>query len=91
MPSEKEFLAQIAANQGIIYKLVGLYADSDEDRKDLYQEILLQAWRAYGSFRGEAKFSTWLYRVSLNTILTSQRKRQLTDYREEIAETAAIE
>lgn len=91
MPSEKEFLAQIAANQGIIYKLVGLYADSDEDRKDLYQEILLQAWRAYGSFRGEAKFSTWLYRVSLNTILTSQRKRQLTDYREELAETAAVE
>jgi RNA polymerase sigma-70 factor (ECF subfamily) len=53
---------------------VHLYATSEEDKKDLYQEILFQAWKTYASFRGEAKFSTWLYRLLLNTIFTFQRK-----------------
>jgi RNA polymerase sigma factor (sigma-70 family) len=66
----------VRENQGIIYKLVGLYAQDAEEKKDLYQEILLQTWKAYPGFRGEAKFSTWLYRVSLNTIFSHQRKEK---------------
>jgi len=72
--SETAFLEQIRSNQGIIYKLVGLYATNADEKKDLYQEVLLQTWKAWPSFRGEAKFSTWLYRVCLNTILTQKRK-----------------
>jgi RNA polymerase sigma-70 factor (ECF subfamily) len=68
--SEKEFLSQLKEHQNIIYKLVHLYATSEEDKKDLYQEILFQAWKTFPSFRGEAKFSSWLYRLSLNTIFT---------------------
>jgi RNA polymerase sigma factor (sigma-70 family) len=82
MTKETEFLAQIQTNQGIIKKLVGLYANNEEERKDLYQEILFQAWKGFPSFRGDAKFSTWLYRISLNTILTSQRKINKVEYRE---------
>ena len=78
--SEKEFLSQLKEHQNIIYKLVHLYASSEEDKKDLYQEILFQAWKTYSSFRGEAKFSTWLYRLSLNTIFTIQRKTNRIDY-----------
>jgi RNA polymerase sigma-70 factor (ECF subfamily) len=78
--SEKEFLSQLKEHQNIIYKLVHLYATSDEDKKDLYQEIVLQAWKTYPSFRGEAKFSTWLYRLCLNTIFTIQRKTNKIDY-----------
>ncbi len=78
--SEKEFLEQVRQNQGIIYKLVSLYAADSEEKKDLYQEILLQAWKTYHQFRNDAKFSTWLYRVSLNTILTQKRKTQVVDY-----------
>lgn len=78
---EKEFLAQVKENQGIIYKLVALYAADAEEKKDLYQEILLQAWKSFSKFRNEAKFSTWLYRVSLNTILTQKRKTGLIDYK----------
>lgn len=74
----------VKANQGILYKLVGLYAADQEEKKDLYQEILLQAWRAWPAFRGEAKFSTWLYRISLNTILTQKRKPQRVDYKESL-------
>lgn len=45
-----------------------------EDEKDLYQEIMLQAWKSYKRFKGDSKFSTWLYRVSLNTVLSFRRK-----------------
>jgi RNA polymerase sigma-70 factor (ECF subfamily) len=82
--SQTEFLAQLRSNQGIIYKLVGLYASDREEKKDLYQEILLQAWKAWPSFRGEAKFSTWLYRISLNTIFTQQRKVSRIEYLESL-------
>ncbi len=78
--SEKEFLAQVKAHQGIIYKLVHLYAKTEEDKKDLYQEILLQAWKTYAAFRGEAKFSTWLYRLCLNTIFTINKKTDRIEY-----------
>ena len=78
--SEKEFLSQLKEHQNIIYKLVHLYATSEEDKKDLYQEILFQAWKTYSSFRREAKFSTWLYRLSLNTIFTIQRKTNKVEY-----------
>lgn len=78
--SEKEFLTQLKEHQNIIYKLVHLYANSDEDKKDLYQEIVLQAWKSYSSFRGEAKFSSWLYRLCLNCIFTIQQKTNRIEY-----------
>jgi len=78
--SEKEFLSQLKEHQHIIYKLVHLYANTEEDKKDLYQEIVLQAWKTFGAFRGEAKFSTWLYRLCLNTIFTIQRKTNRIEY-----------
>ena len=54
-----------------------LYANTAEDKKDLSQEIIAQAWRSYGNFEGKAKFSTWLYKVAINTAITSIRKRKL--------------
>lgn len=74
--SEAQFLEQVKQHQGIIYKLVALYASDAEEKKDLYQEVLLQAWKGWPSFRQESKFSTWLYRVCLNTIFTHKRKKQ---------------
>lgn len=71
---EQAFIKRIQHNEGIIHKLIGLHVDTEEDRKDLYQEILLQAWKSYPKFSGKASFSTWLYRISLNTIFTSKRK-----------------
>ncbi|RSK33091.1 RNA polymerase sigma factor [Hymenobacter metallilatus] len=69
--AEREFIQQIQAHQGLLNKLVYLYAEALEDRQDLHQEILLQAWKAYPQFRGTARFSTWLYRIGLNVALTS--------------------
>lgn len=72
--TEQEFIHHIQLHEGIIHKIVRLYCDDASDREDLTQEIQLQAWRAVGTFRGESRFSTWLYRVALNTALTYRRK-----------------
>lgn len=74
MSVEKRFLEEVKENEGIIHKVIGLYVDHPEDRRDLYQEILLQAWKSYKNFKGKSKFSTWLYKVSLNTVLSFKRK-----------------
>lgn len=71
---EKEFLQIITENQGIIHKVCSIYCDSEEDRRDLFQEILVQLWKSFSSFRNESKFSTWMYRVALNTAITSFKK-----------------
>lgn len=71
---EKEFIKIVSNNQGIIHKVCSIYCDSEEDRRDLFQEILAQLWRSYSGFRNESKFSTWMYRVALNTAITSFKK-----------------
>jgi len=74
--TEKSYLRKIEEHKGIILKVVNLYADDLEDRKDLYQEIILQSWSAYPRFEGNSKFSTWLYKISLNVALTFLNKRK---------------
>lgn len=76
----REFIAQVKQCHGLILKLIGLYAYSLNDRNDLYQEILLNAWKGLAGFRKEAKFSTWLYQVALNTIFTANRKAKPVSY-----------
>ncbi|MCS6929482.1 MAG: sigma-70 family RNA polymerase sigma factor [Saprospiraceae bacterium] len=74
LSAEQQFVQLVEANRGIVRKVARLYADTAEDRQDLEQEILYHAWRAFPGFRREAKFSTWLYRVSLNTALTFRKR-----------------
>ncbi|MDQ8005723.1 MAG: sigma-70 family RNA polymerase sigma factor [Pedobacter sp.] len=74
--SEIEFLELLSQNQGIIGKICSVYCNQREDYEDLFQEITYHAWKGYPSFRGEAKFSTWLYRIALNTAISSFRKRK---------------
>jgi RNA polymerase sigma-70 factor, ECF subfamily len=71
---EKEFLHIITENQGIIHKVCSIYCDLEEDRRDLFQEILAQLWKSFPSFRNESKVTTWMYRVALNTAITSFKK-----------------
>lgn len=71
---EKEFLHIITENQGIIHKVCSIYCDAEEDRRDLFQEILVQLWKSFPSFRRESKVTTWMYRVALNTAITSFKK-----------------
>lgn len=66
----------IQKHEGIIHKVIGLYVDVAEDKRDLYQEILLQGWRSFANFKGASAFSTWLYKVALNTVLTFRKKQK---------------
>jgi RNA polymerase sigma-70 factor, ECF subfamily len=71
---ESEFERLIKENELIIHKICTIYGVREADRQDLYQEIVLQLWRSFKNFRGESKFSTWLYRVGINTAIGSTRK-----------------
>lgn len=73
---ELEFTHLLNAHPGLLYKVCRLYAPTPADRQDLYQEIVLQLWRAFPQFRHEARASTWLYRVALNTAITNFRRTQ---------------
>lgn len=75
---EQEFLEKIEKHKGVIFKISKMYMDNFEDQKDLFQEITFQVWNAYPTFEGKSQFSTWLYRVALNTaiiFLKSEKKR----------------
>lgn len=75
--SEEEFLDFIYKNQGLIHKICSIYRDSKEDREDLFQEIVYQLWKSYFKFKGNSKFSTWMYRIGLNTAIATFRKPKL--------------
>jgi RNA polymerase sigma factor (sigma-70 family) len=80
--AEKEFEQRIRENELLLYKVCRMYAYTDADRQDLFQEIVIQLWKTFQKFRGEAKFSTWLYRVAINTAITGLRKKKdfITSY-----------
>ncbi|MBW2938246.1 RNA polymerase sigma factor [Aureisphaera sp. CAU 1614] len=71
---EHSFVAQLEENQNIVHKICRLYTNDKDSHNDLFQEITIQLWKAFPKFRGEAKFSTWMYRVALNTAITLYRK-----------------
>jgi len=73
---QTEFIKLIRRHNGIIQKVSGFYTNTRDDQKDLHQEVLLQAWKSFGNFKGHSAFSTWLYRVALNTALTYNKKHQ---------------
>ena len=73
---EKEFVELIESNKGIIYKVCLLYSDDSESHNDLFQEVVVNLWRAYPRFRGECKVQTWIYRIAYNTAISSVRKKR---------------
>jgi len=90
---EQEFLHKIEKHKGIIFKISKMYMDDKDDRDDLFQEITYQVWKAYSGFRGESEFSTWLYRIALNTaivFLKSEKKRSFIN-KEDFTEYKIIE
>ncbi|MGQ7854167.1 RNA polymerase sigma factor [Pedobacter sp. WC2501] len=80
---EITFETQLKDYKLLIYKVCRMYANNHDDIQDLYQDIIIQLWKSYPKFRGEAKFSTWLYRIAINTALTNfriqKRKIQTSD------------
>lgn len=75
---EHSFIEQLEKHQNIVHKVCRLYTNNQDAHNDLFQEITIQLWKAYPKFRGDAKFSTWMYRVGLNTAITLYRKKKRT-------------
>ncbi|AZA77760.1 sigma-70 family RNA polymerase sigma factor [Chryseobacterium sp. G0186] len=73
---EKTFIEFFKPNQKLIHKICRIYTDNTEDHDDLFQEITIQLWKSFPGFKGGSKFSTWMYRVALNTAITLFRKPQ---------------
>ncbi len=71
---EQKFVKELETNQNIIHKVCRAYTNNASDHNDLFQEISIQLWKAYEKFRGDSKFSTWMYRVALNTAISLYRK-----------------
>jgi RNA polymerase sigma factor (sigma-70 family) len=73
---EDKFLEDVNANIGIVHRICNSYYLDPDERDDLFQDILYQLWKSYPSFNGDSKFSTWMYRVALNTAISGYRKQK---------------
>ena len=71
---EPEFERTIENNAGVIHKLCRVYTFNQDEYEQLFQEMQIQVWRSLGNFRGEAKLSTWVYRICINCALNFRAK-----------------
>ena len=74
---DEQFLEMIRQNEGIIFKVASFYVDKEHPIGDLYQEVVLNLWKGYPSFGGESKYSTWIYRIALNTCVSFYRRNRI--------------
>jgi RNA polymerase sigma-70 factor, ECF subfamily len=83
---EKRFIDLIKEHQGLVHKVCIMYENDQDARNDLFQEIVLQLWKSFHTFRGEAKISTWMYRIALNTAISGYRKNSRNVKTEDLRE-----
>ncbi len=90
MKNKNDFIKIISENEKIILKITSFYTDNKQDAEDLYQETVLNLWKAFKNFKNQSKISTWIYRIALNTAVTQIRKNkkqpQKTTINEQIQE-----
>jgi RNA polymerase sigma factor (sigma-70 family) len=84
MLTKDDFIKLIKQHEGIIFKITSVYTENKDDQQDLYQDIVYQLWKYFDSFRNESKFSTWMYRVALNTAITRLKREKRRGYTVEI-------
>ena len=83
---EQQFIELVNQNQGIVIKVCKLYCSDREMQRDLYQEVVLQLWKAFPKFRAEAKPSTWIYQIALNTVISDYRRNKKVGQKVELDE-----
>jgi RNA polymerase sigma-70 factor (ECF subfamily) len=89
---KEKFLNLVEMHQGIIHKILSIYTYDTEDKKDLLREIMLQLWKSFPTFLEKAAFSTWMYKVALNTALLHKRKKMKEKYTVDVLiETQAMQ
>jgi RNA polymerase sigma-70 factor, ECF subfamily len=73
---QAEFEQRLAAHRGILVKIAASYTRDADDRADLVQEMGLELWRSFASYRPAQPFATWMYRVALNVAISHRRRRR---------------
>ncbi|MTK53245.1 sigma-70 family RNA polymerase sigma factor [Paludibacter sp.] len=71
---QQYFVSLIEQNKALIYKFCYMYANEADTPQDLFQEVIINLWKGYPTFRGDCKVQTWIYRIALNTCVTFMRK-----------------
>jgi RNA polymerase sigma-70 factor (ECF subfamily) len=85
--TETSFLENLNQNIGIVHRVCHTYFRRDAlEREDVFQDIMYQLWKSYPKFNGESKFSTWMYKVALNTAITHIRRSSRTPRNAELTE-----
>ncbi|MCL6219219.1 RNA polymerase sigma factor [Zunongwangia pacifica] len=74
--SEDFYIKYIVPHKGIIIKLCRAYTDNEFDFEDYFQEVCLQIWKSKNNFKSQSKWSTWVYRITLNVCMTMLKKQK---------------
>jgi RNA polymerase sigma factor (sigma-70 family) len=74
---QEQFQTLVDRHRNILYKICHSYCRDRDSREDLAQEILVQLWRTFGRFDGRCRFSTWMYRISLNVAISFYRRESV--------------
>lgn len=73
---EIDFARIVREHKGTIYTVCYMFSKDEDEVADLFQDILMNLWKGFERFRGESSIRTWLYRVSLNTCISANRKKR---------------
>lgn len=73
---ELEFARIVREHKGTIYTVCYMFSKDEDEVADLFQDILVNLWKGFSGFRGESSARTWIYRVSLNTCISAERKKK---------------
>lgn len=85
MASQQDaFQGLLDRHAGILYRVVNTYARHADDQSDLIQEIKVNLWQAFPKYDPARSFSTWMYRIALNTAISSIRKSEVRQRHEPV-------
>ena len=73
----QKFVGMVQENKGLIYKVTRIYSRNEQDRDDLFQEIVEQLWKSMDKYDSKYKLSTWMYRIALNVAISFYRKESV--------------
>ena len=74
--TEREFTQLVQEQKSTIYTVCYMFARDKYEAADLFQDVLINLWKGIGKFRNDSEISTWVYRVSLNTCISADRKKR---------------
>lgn len=80
-----DFNRLVAKYKSTVYSVCYMFADDKMLADDLFQEVLINLWRGFDMFRGDANLRSWIYRVSMNTCISYRRKKKTTSVALDIA------